>query len=67
VDTGFIDKLGDPGVRNTAVFANTLDVNTVARARTAGSDDVRVSVRATKETLLDFARAKRPAVWRRAA
>ena len=36
-------------------------------ARTAGSVDVRVSVRATEETLRDFARAKRPAVWRRAA
>jgi short-subunit dehydrogenase len=35
VDTGFIDKLGDPGVRNTAVFANTLDVHTVARAAVA--------------------------------
>jgi hypothetical protein len=37
-----------------------------ATARTAGSIDVRVSARATEETLRGFARAKRPAVWRRA-
>ena len=47
--------------------ARERDGSARSAARTAGSDDVRVSVRATKETLLDFARAKRPAVWRRAA
>jgi hypothetical protein len=30
VDTGFIGKLGDPGVRETAVFARTLDPEAVA-------------------------------------
>ena len=38
-----------------------------AAARTAGAVDVRVSVRATEETLRDFAKAKRPAVGKRAA
>ncbi|MBU6270030.1 MAG: SDR family oxidoreductase [Betaproteobacteria bacterium] len=45
VDTGFIDKLGDPGVRKTAVFSRTLDVATVARgaiAALAGSAPSRV-------------------------
>ncbi len=47
--------------------ARERDGGASAAARTAGAVDVRVSVRATEETLRDFARAKRPAVWRRAA
>jgi hypothetical protein len=47
--------------------ARERDGGASAAARTAGSAAVRVSVRDTEETLRDFAGAKRPAVWMRAA
>ena len=64
---GHGDKADHP--RRTTKARGTRERNgsASAAARTAGAVDVRVSVRATEETLRDFARAKRPAARESAA
>ena len=64
---GHGDKADHPRRTTPARGARERDGGANAAARTAGAVDVRVSVRATEETLRDFAKAKRPAVGKRAA
>ena len=64
---GHGDKADHPRRATQAKGARERNGSASAAARTAGSVDVRVSVRATEKTLRDFAGAKRPAVRERAA